>query len=127
MKKYLFVLMLMTAALLPRGGRAQANGAAVLANIQRRLTWRTPIDSVQQLAGALDQLRAQKSNSYLSYWGAFAQYHLYFCHGKDKQRAEAALIKGIDLRAAMFMQPDFAVPVGWGGLDPVAAAARHGD
>ena len=38
MKKHLFVLMLMTAALLPRGGRAQANGAAVLANIQRRMT-----------------------------------------------------------------------------------------
>ena len=68
MKKHLFVLMLMTAALLPRGGRAQANGAAVLVNIQRRMTWRTPIDSVQQLAGVLDQLRAQKPNPYLSYW-----------------------------------------------------------
>ena len=89
--------MLMTAALLPRGGRAQANGAAVLANIQRRLTWRTPIDSVPQLAGALDQLRAQKPNPYLSYWGAFAQYHLYFRHDKDKQRAGAALNKGIEL------------------------------
>ena len=127
MKKHLFVLMLMTAALLPRGGWAQANGAAVLVNIQRRLTWRTPIDPVQQLAGVLDQLRAQKPNPYLSYWGAFAQYHLYFRHGEDKQQAEAALIKGIDLRAAMPVQPSFAVPAGWSGLDPVAAAARHGD
>ncbi|MBC8084670.1 MAG: hypothetical protein H7Z21_15845, partial [Hymenobacter sp.] len=97
MKKYLFVLLLMAAALLPRMGRAQANGAAVLANIQSRLTWRTPTDSVQRLAAALDQLRAQKPNPYLSYWGAFAQYHLYFRHGQDKPRAEAALNKGIEL------------------------------
>ena len=112
MKKGLLVLMLMTAALLPRGGRAQANGAAVLANIQSRLTWRTPIDLVQQLVGALNQLRVQKPNPYLSYWRAFAQYHLYFRHGKDKHQAEAALIKGIDSRAAMPVQPGFAVPAG---------------
>jgi hypothetical protein len=97
MKKYLFVFLLMAAALLPRTGWAQANGAAVLANIQSHLTWRTPTDSVQQLAVALDQLRAKTSNPYLSYWGAFAQYHLYFRHDKNKQQAEQALNKGIEL------------------------------
>lgn len=97
MKKYLLLLLLSAAVLRPSLAPAQTGSVAVLADVQRRLTWSTPTDSVQRLATALDQLRAQKPNPYLSYWGAFAQYHLYFRYGQDKQRAEQALEKGIEL------------------------------
>ncbi|WP_310398087.1 hypothetical protein [Hymenobacter sp.] len=98
MKKSLFSLLLLIIGLLSSGpARAQAGGSAALDRIQSRLTWRTPADSVQRLALALDELRAQKPNAILSYWGAFAQYHLYFRAGQDKARAEAALNKGIEL------------------------------
>jgi tetratricopeptide (TPR) repeat protein len=69
----------------------------VLTNIQQKITWRTPADSLQLLTQALDQLRVEKPNVYLNYWGAFAQYHLYFRAGNDKARAEQALEKGIEL------------------------------
>ncbi|HEX8329532.1 MAG TPA: hypothetical protein VF629_18485 [Hymenobacter sp.] len=94
MKKSLILLLLLVATVLAAPAQAQT-GAAVLARIQSRLTWRTPADSVQQLAQALDQLRAQRPNPYVSYWAAFAQYHLYFRAGQDKTKAEAALEKGI--------------------------------
>ncbi len=97
MKKYSFLLLLSATVLLPNLAPAQTGGVAVLTDIQRRLSWSTPTDSVQRLATALDQLRAQKPNAYLSYWGAFAQYYLYFRYGQDKPRAEQALTKGIKL------------------------------
>ncbi|GAA4009908.1 hypothetical protein GCM10022408_22600 [Hymenobacter fastidiosus] len=96
MKKCLLLLLCMV-LLLPGRTKAQTNGAAVLAGIQQKITWRTPTDSLQQLARALDELRAKKPNPYLSYWGAFAQYHLYFRAGQHKQQAEAALQKGMAL------------------------------
>ncbi len=96
MKKYL-LLLLMLVLLLPGRLVAQAARPTVLTNIQRQLTWRTPTDSVQLVATALEALRAQKPNPYLSYWSAFAQYHLYFRAGQDKKQAEAALEKGIAL------------------------------
>ena len=94
MKKYLLVGLLLL-GLSPQ--RAVAQGTAVLTGIQQKITWRTPADSLEQLTQALEALRAQKPNPYVSYWAAFAQYHLYFRYGQDKKRAEAALTKGIAL------------------------------
>lgn len=100
MKKYLLLLSLL-ALLLPGRVMAQSAGQNVLANIQRRITWATPADSLQQLSKALDQLRAEKPNAYLNYWSAYAQYHLYFRAGKNKSQAQAALDKGIGLLEAI--------------------------
>jgi tetratricopeptide (TPR) repeat protein len=100
MKKYLlllaFVLLVMPGQLLAQAG-GQNRPASVLTNIQQKITWRTPADSLRNVAAALDELRAKSPNSYLSYWGAFAQYHLYFRAGKDKETAEKALQTGITL------------------------------
>ncbi|MBC8081916.1 MAG: tetratricopeptide repeat protein [Hymenobacter sp.] len=98
MKKYLLLFALLVfVGLLPGRTLAQTSGQNVLTDIQQKLTWRTPADSVQLVAQALEALRAGKPNAYLSYWGAFAQYHLYFRAGQDKAQAEAALEKGIAL------------------------------
>lgn len=100
MKKYLlllaFVLLVMPGQLLAQAG-GQNQSASVLTNIQQKITWRTPADSIRQVAAALDELRTKSPNAYLNYWGAFAQYHLYFRAEKDKQTAEKALQTGIAL------------------------------
>ena len=100
MKKYLLLLSLLV-LLLPGRVLAQAPGQNVLTNIQQKITWQTPTDSLQLLTKDLDQLRAEKPNPYLNYWGALAQYHLYFRADKDKARAEEALTKGIELLEAI--------------------------
>lgn len=101
MKKYLlllaFVLLVMPDQLLAQAGGQNQSAASVLTNIQQKITWRTHADSIRQVAAALDELRAKTPNPYLSYWGAFAQYHLYFRAGQDKQTAEKALQTGIAL------------------------------
>lgn len=94
MKKYLLLLL---GVLVPGRMMGQARGAAVLTGIQQKLTWRTPADSLQLLVRSLAGLRARTPNPTLSYWEALAYYHLYFRAGQDKQRAEAALEKGIEL------------------------------
>ena len=101
MKKSLLLLALLVFAALRPGFALAPTGANVLTNNQRQLTWPTPADSVRRVAQALDQLRAQKPNAYLSYWRAFARYHLYFRAGEDKKQAEAALTKGIELLEAV--------------------------
>jgi hypothetical protein len=84
---------------LPYRGQAQraADPATVLVNIQQHLTYQTPTDSVRYVAAALDQLRAGKPHTYLSYWEAYAQYHLALRAGKDRAAAAAALAKGLEL------------------------------
>ncbi|HEX8426712.1 hypothetical protein [Hymenobacter sp.] len=100
MKKYLLPLLLLV-LLMPGRLLAQSRGQNVLTHIQSKLTWHTPTDSLQLVAKALDELRTAQPNAYLNYWGAFAQYHLYFRAGPDKARAEACLEKGIDLLEAV--------------------------
>lgn len=101
MKKYLlllaFVLLVMPGQLLAQTGGQNQSAAAVLTNIQQKITWRTPADSLRNVAAALDELRAKSPNPYLSYWGALTQYHLYFRVTQDKAAAEEALQTGIEL------------------------------
>lgn len=100
MKKYLLVLTLLV-LWLPDQVAAQTRNQNVLANIQRKLTWHTPTDSLQLVVKAIEETRAEKPNAYLNYWGAFAQYHLYFRAGQNQAQAEQALIKGIGLLEAV--------------------------
>lgn len=91
--RYLFALL----GALSLGSAQAQRPATVLANIQRKLTWQTPTDSVRYLAAALDQARGGKPQAYLSYWEAFAQYHLALRAGKNRAAAETALATGIQL------------------------------
>lgn len=96
MKKYL-LLFLLLALLIPGQLMAQTRGQNVLTGIQRKITWHTPVDSLQLMAKALTELQTTKPNAYLSYWSAYTQYHLYFRAVQNKAQAEEHLVKGIAL------------------------------
>lgn len=100
MKKYLLVFLLLALSI-PSRLAAQTRSQNVLTDIQRKITWHTPVDSLRLMAKNLDELRAAKPNAYLNYWGAYTQYHLYFRAAQNKTQAEEHLVKGIALLEAV--------------------------
>jgi tetratricopeptide (TPR) repeat protein len=69
-----------------------------LENIQSKLNWQTPKDSLTQFIKSMEELKKSHSNPYINYWEAYAIYTLHIqVKDGDNKKAEQLVDQGIKL------------------------------
>lgn len=72
--------------------------ANILENVQKKLNWQTPKDSLNQFINSMEELKKSHPNPYVNYWEAFAIYTLHIqIKDTDKKKAEELVDQGIKL------------------------------
>lgn len=99
MKKTTLLIGMLLLLFLP--GFSQRRETNILKNVQDKLNWQTPKDTLIDYIKAMEQLQSGTTNPYLNYWEAYAQYRLYFEFNQEnsgeKQQAEKAVAAGLKL------------------------------
>lgn len=99
MKKITLLIGMLLVLFLP--GFSQRKEAAVLQNVQEKINWQTPKDSLIEYIKAMEQLQTGTPNPYLNYWEAYAQYLLYFDYDQkkpdEKEQAKKTVAIGLKL------------------------------